>query len=46
MFTSGLLQESLDIAKLASVPANKIVLDPSIGFFRRDGNGGPIPYKD
>ncbi len=36
---SGLLQESLDIARLASVPANKIVLDPSIGLFRRDGNG-------
>ena len=36
---SGLLQESLEIAGAASVPANRIVLDPSIGFFRRDGSG-------
>ena len=36
---SRLLQESLDIANTASIPANKIVLDPSIGFFRRNGNG-------
>lgn len=34
---SKLLQDSLNIAGTASVPANKIVLDPSIGFFRQKG---------
>ena len=38
--TSRLLQESLSMATTsASIPVNKIVLDPSIGFFRNDGIG-------
>ena len=36
---STLLQESLGIAGTVAVPSNKIVLDPSIGFFRKDGHG-------
>lgn len=37
--TKKLLQESLRIAKKSHVPSNKIVLDPSIGFFRKEGKG-------
>ena len=37
--TKKLLQESLKIAKKSHVPSEKIVLDPSIGFFRKKGNG-------
>ena len=35
--TTKLLQESLKIAKKSHVSSNKIVLDPSIGFFRKEG---------
>ena len=37
--TKKLLQESLKIAKKSHVSSEKIVLDPSIGFFRKEGNG-------
>ncbi|AJM91699.1 MULTISPECIES: dihydropteroate synthase [Nitrosopumilus] len=37
--TKKLLQDSLKIAKKSHVLPNKIVLDPSIGFFRKDGKG-------
>ncbi len=37
--TKKLLQESLKIAKNSHVSSEKIVLDPSIGFFRKEGNG-------
>ena len=37
--TKKLLQESLKIAKKSHVSSAKIVLDPSIGFFRKEGNG-------
>ncbi|WP_428325868.1 dihydropteroate synthase [Nitrosopumilus sp.] len=37
--TTKLLQESLKIAKKSHVSSNKIVLDPSIGFFRKEGKG-------
>lgn len=37
--TKKLLQESLKIAKKSHVSSGKIVLDPSIGFFRKKGNG-------
>ena len=37
--TKKLLQESLKIAKKSNVNSEKIVLDPSIGFFRKKGNG-------
>ena len=37
--TKKLLQESLKIAKKSHVSNEKIVLDPSIGFFRKEGNG-------
>ncbi len=37
--TKKLLQESLKIAKKSYVSSEKIVLDPSIGFFRKEGNG-------
>lgn len=39
MSTKKLLQESLKIAKKSHVSSEKIVLDPSIGFFRKKGNG-------
>ena len=39
MSTKKKLQESLKIAKKSSVSSEKIVLDPSIGFFRKKGNG-------
>ena len=37
--TKNLLKESLNIAKSASIPSSKIVLDPAIGFFRKKGKG-------
>ena len=37
--TKYLLKESLKIAKSASIPKSKIVLDPAIGFFRKEGMG-------
>jgi dihydropteroate synthase len=37
--TKNLLNDSLKIAKIAGIPSSKIVLDPSIGFFRRSGKG-------
>ena len=37
--TKYLLKESLKIAKSASIPKSKIVLDPAIGFFRKAGKG-------
>ena len=39
MSTKKLLQESLKIAKKSHISSEKIVLDPSIGFFRKKGNG-------
>lgn len=37
--TKNLLKESLKIAKKSCIPAEKIVLDPAIGFFRKTGKG-------
>ena len=37
--TKKLFRESLKIAKVSNVSAEKIVLDPAIGFFRRTGQG-------
>jgi len=37
--TKNLLMKSLDILKKIKFSNNKIILDPSIGFFRRSGNG-------
>ena len=37
--TKKLLRESLKIAKKSSIPSEKIVLDPAIGFFRESGQG-------
>ncbi|WP_428325522.1 dihydropteroate synthase [Nitrosopumilus sp.] len=37
--TKKLLQESLKIAKKSNISSEKIALDPSIGFFRKEGNG-------
>ena len=37
--TKNLLKESLNIAKSAGVPSTKIVLDPAIGFFIKEGKG-------
>ena len=37
--TKKLLRESLKIAKKSSIPSEKIVLDPAIGFFRKAGQG-------
>ena len=35
--TKQLLKKSLEIAKSAKIPRTKIVLDPAIGFFRKEG---------
>jgi len=35
--TKQLLKKSLEIAKSAKIPRTKIVLDPAIGFFRKNG---------
>jgi dihydropteroate synthase len=37
--TKKLLRDSLEIAKKAHIPSEKIVLDPAIGFFRKTGQG-------
>jgi len=37
--TRTLLKQSVSIAKRAKIPETHIVLDPSIGFFRRSGSG-------
>lgn len=37
--TKNLLKDSLKIAKIAGIPSSKIVLDPTIGFFRKTGKG-------
>ena len=37
--TKNLLKESLNIAKSAGIPDTKIILDPAIGFFRKEGKG-------
>ena len=37
--TKNLMKESLRIAKSACIPSSKIVLDPAIGFFRKNGSG-------
>ena len=37
--TKKLLKESLKIAKKLNVASEKIVLDPAIGFFRKNGSG-------
>ena len=37
--TKKLLKESLKIAKTANIASEKIVLDPAIGFFRKNGSG-------
>ncbi len=37
--TKNLLKESLDIAKSVGIPSTKIVVDPGIGFFRKNGKG-------
>ncbi len=39
MSTKKLLNESLKIVKKSRISSEKIVLDPSIGFFRKEGNG-------
>ena len=37
--TKNLLHESIRIAKSANIPRNHIIIDPSIGFFRKKGKG-------
>jgi dihydropteroate synthase len=37
--TKKLLQESIKLAKKSHVSSEKIVLDPSVGFFRKEGKG-------
>jgi len=37
--TKKLLRDSLEIAKKAHIPSEKIILDPAIGFFRKTGKG-------
>ena len=37
--TKNLLKKSTDLLKKIGFPDNKIVVDPSIGFFRKSGNG-------
>jgi len=37
--TKNLLKDSITLAKTAGIPSSKIVLDPSIGFFRKSGSG-------
>ena len=39
VLTKKLLRESLNIAKKAHIPSEKIVLDPAVGFFRKTGEG-------
>ena len=40
--TKKLLQESIMIARKAKISTDKIVVDPSIGFFRTSGRGFPF----
>ena len=37
--TKKLLKESLKIAKKSNVASEKIILDPAVGFFRKNGSG-------
>ncbi len=37
--TKNLLKDSIALAKTVGIPSSKIVLDPSIGFFRKSGSG-------
>jgi dihydropteroate synthase len=37
--TKKLLKESLKIAKTSNITSDKIILDPAIGFFRKNGSG-------
>lgn len=37
--TKNLLKDSITLAKTAGIPSSNIVLDPSIGFFRKSGSG-------
>jgi dihydropteroate synthase len=37
--TKKLLKESLKIAKTSNIASDKIILDPAIGFFRKNGSG-------
>ena len=37
--TKRLLKESLNLAKISGIVSEKIVLDPAIGFFRKNGSG-------
>ena len=39
ILTKKLLKESLNIAKKSHIASNNIVLDPSVGFFRKTGKG-------
>jgi dihydropteroate synthase len=36
--TINLLKESINIAKSSGIDSEKIIIDPSIGFFRKEGN--------
>jgi len=40
--TKDLLKDSIRIAKSAGISTKNIVVDPAIGFFRRDGKGFPF----
>ena len=41
------LRETLDLGSKAGIPEEKIVIDPGLGFFRKDGKGfGFSPSKD
>ena len=44
--TKQLLKDSLEIAKSGNIPTKNIVVDPAIGFFRRDGKGFPFTKID
>jgi dihydropteroate synthase len=39
LITKKLLKESLKIAKISNISSEKIILDPAIGFFRKNGSG-------
>ena len=44
--TKNLLLESIQIAQISKIPSKKIVVDPSIGFFRGQGDkGGSSPFS-
>ena len=44
--TKRLLEDSIKIAKSVGVSRKNIVIDPAIGFFRRDGKGFPFTKID